>query len=259
MIKRFALIVSSVLWIYTAESSDWRRESDYATRLEQGVSREHVVWLTSDDHRFIALWTEAEKADNSNVAIILHDRDEYPDSFPLVHGLRTELPRYDWAALAIQLPLRESGAAAEDYFGLFDEARGRIHAAAEFLRNRGAKNIAVVGVGMGAAMASYTISLDPDGIFAFAAISLPLPNLSLPQAQVGDFIYDIALPFLDVYAEFDLPDVADTARRRRMLAKDNPVYRQVEISGENHSYRLDPERVVKRVYSWLALQAGQNY
>ena len=105
-------------------------------------------------------------------------------------------------------------------------------------------------------MAVYTLHLDPEAVYALVAISLPLPNSNLSQVQVGDFIKDIALPFLDLYAEFDLPDVTESARRRRMLAKDNPVYRQIKINGENHAYRNDPDRVIKRVYSWLDLDLG---
>ncbi|MBS4049844.1 MAG: DUF3530 domain-containing protein, partial [Methylomonas sp.] len=107
-------------------------------------------------------------------------------------------------------------------------------------------------------MAAYTLSQDPKGLDALATISLPLPDSALPQAQIGGFIKNIALPFLDVYAEFDLPEVADTARQRRMLGKDNPVYRQIRINGENHAYRHDPMMLIKRIYSWLALSLGPN-
>lgn len=253
------LLLSGLLALaFGAEASDRQRELDYAAYLQSSVSIGHVVWLTSSEQRFLALFTEAEKNDNTNAVIVLHDQGEHPDRQPLIQGLRTVLPRHNWTTLAIQLPLREAGARADDYYGLFDEARGRIQAGIEFLRNNGAQNIALVGVGMGAEMAVYTLSLDPEALLALATISLPLPDSAMPQAKIGDFIKNIALPFLDVYAEFDLPDVTDTARQRRMLAKDNPVYRQVEINGENHAYRNDPDRVIKRVYSWLALDLDSN-
>ena len=160
--------------------------------------------------------------------------------------------------MAIQLPLREAGAGAEDYYGLFDEGRDRIQVAIAYLRDHGAKDIALVGVGVGAAMAAYKLSLDPQAVFGLVAISLPLPDSTLPQARTGDFIRNIALPFMDLYAEFDWPDVTGTAGQRQLLARDNPAYRQIKIQDETHAYQLDPNLVVKRVYSWLALQAGQN-
>ena len=239
-------------------ASDRLRELDYASHLQGAISIGRAIWLMSDGQGFLGLLTEAEKADNSNAAIVLHDFGQHPDQQPLIHGMRTVLPLHNWTTLAIQLPLREIGAAAYDYYGLFDEARGRIRAAVAFLRNNGAQNIALIGIGTGAEMAAYTLSLDPDALFALVAISLPLPNSTLPQAQVGDFIKAIALPFFDIYAEFDLPDVIDSARQRRMLGKDNPVYRQLKINGDNHGYEHDPDRLVKRVYSWLALNLNPN-
>lgn len=233
-------------------ASDQVREWEYAATLEQNVATGRIVWLQDEWQRFLALFNEAEKTDNSRAVILLHDYGEYPDQRPLVHGLLAQLPQHGWAALAIQLPLREEGAAAAEYYGLFDEGRKRIDVAVDFVRQQGAQEIVLVGYGTGAAMAAYALSQQPNAISAFVAVSLPLPNSSLPQAQVGAFMKKIALPFLDVYAEADLPEVVDTARKRRMLAKDNPVYRQIKMLGENHAYRNDPGLVVKRIYSWLA-------
>lgn len=242
----------------SVEAGNQQRELDYAASLRQVADMGHAVWLNAGGQQFLALFAEAEKTDNSQAVIILHDMGEHPDQQPVIHGLRTVLPRHNWTTLSIQLPLREIGAGRQDYYGLFDEAQGRIQAAVVYLRAQGAKNIAVVGYGVGAAMAAYTISLDPGGLAAFAAISLPLPESTLPQVQIGEFIKNIALPFLDVYAEFDLPEVVDTARRRRMLGKDNPVFRQIRINGENHAYQHDPMMLIKRIYSWLALSLGPN-
>lgn len=251
------LVVLSVAF-GAVEASNRQRELDYADNLQQTLHIGRAIWLTSEGERFFAVFTEAEKTDNSQAAIILHDMGEHPDQRPLIHGLRTVLPQHGWATLSIQMPLREIGANRDAYYGLFDEAHGRIQAAAAYLRDQGAENIAVIGYGVGAAMAAYSLSRDPKGLAALAAISPPLPEISLPQAQTGEFIKNIALPFLDVYAEFDLPDVVDTARRRRMLGKDNPVFRQIKINGENHAYQQDPTLLIKRIYSWLALSLGPN-
>ncbi len=145
-----------------------------------------------------------------------------------------------------------------DYYSLFAESRSRIEAAVDYLQKNGAKNIVVVGYGLGALMATYAISEKPDNIVALAAISLAVPETTMPQAQTQTFIKNIALPFLDIYAEFDLPAVADTAGQRRMAGKDNPVYRQVRMNGENHAYQQDNERLVKRVYSWLSSTFQQD-
>lgn len=250
------------LWLslsaMAANAGDRQRESDFARMIEQTVSQGELVRLKAGDTEFVALFTEAEKADNAHSAIVLHDSGENPDQRPLIHGLRTTLPQHGWSTLSIQMPLREIGAKRDDYYPLFDEADSRIRAAVDYLRAKGAKDIALVGYGTGAAMAAYALSSNPDGLFALAAISLPLTESSLPQAQTGDFIKNIALPILDIYAEFDLPEVADTARKRRLSGKDNPVFRQVKVNGENHSFQHDPGMLIKRIYSWLTLNLSPN-
>lgn len=258
MIGRLLILCGLLALAVVVNASDQQREQVYANELQASVSTGRIVWLTSGNQRFLSLMTEAERTDNTNAVLVLHDMGDQPDQQPLIHGLRIALSQYDWTTLAIQLPLREIGASAEDYYALFDEARGRIQAAVEFLRNNGAENVAVVGVGMGAAMAAYTLNLDPNALFALITISLPVPDSNLPQTKIADFMKNIALPFLDIYAEFDLPNVVDSARQRRMWAKDNPVYRQIKMSNESHAYRYNPNLVIKRVYSWLAMNLTPN-
>ncbi|MGY6276981.1 DUF3530 family protein [Methylomonas sp. MgM2] len=258
MILRILLLCGFLIHSLGADASDRLRELEYANELQRGGLIGNVVRLSAEGQSFLGLMTDAERTDNKNAVLVLHDMGGHPDQKPLVHGLRTILAEHDWMTLAIQLPLRETGAHAVDYYGLFDEAKMRIESAVEYLRNNGAKNIAIVGVGVGAAMAAYTLSLDPNALFALVTISLPVPDLNLPQANIGDFIKNIALPFLDIYAEFDLPEVAGSAHLRKMSAKDNPVYRQIKINGENHAYRFNPNLVIKRVNSWLALNLSPN-
>lgn len=246
------------LWAGSPQAGGSQREMDYADYLRQTVPMEQGIWLGEGGQSFFALLTEAEKSDHVRAVLLLHDMGEHPDQKPIMHGLRGVLPQHNWTTLSIQLPVREAGAGRADYYGLFDEAHGRIQTAVRYLRKIGAKDIAVVGHGMGAAMAAYSLSLDPNGLAALALVSLAVPDSSLPQAQTGEFIRNIALPILDLYAEFDLPEVVDTARRRRMLGKDNPVYRQVRMNGENHAFAQDPNLLIKRIYSWLALSLGPN-
>ena len=251
MTVRWVLVWCFWLNCHAANASDQQREQEFAVSIQNRLSIGRVLWLEANQHKFLAIFTESDKTRNLQAAIILHDQGEHPDNQPLVHDLRTELPAHNWATLSIQLPLREIGAVATDYYGLFDEAQSRILVAIKSLQDQGFKQIALVGVGTGAEMAAYSMSLKPQGLLGLVAISLPITNHSIPQAQTGEFITKIALPMLDIYAEFDLPEVIDTARQRRMLAKDNPGYRQTKLNGEDHHYQQDPALLVKQVYSWL--------
>jgi hypothetical protein len=55
-----------------------------------------------------------------------------------------------------------------------------------------------------------------------------------------------------------LPAVLDSARQRRMAGKDNPVYRQIRMDGEDHGYQQDYDLLVKRVYSWLTTTVSED-
>jgi hypothetical protein len=46
--------------------------------------------------------------------------------------------------------------------------------------------------------------------------------------------------------------VLETAQLRRLAGKDNPVFWQQKMVGENHTYQQDYELLVKRVYGWLS-------
>lgn len=249
--KRFIFLLL-VLSALAVEAGDNRRELDYAENIQAYPLEGKIVWLQAGEQRFLALYAETEKTDNANAAIILHDAGEYPDQKPLAHALRTQLPQHNWATLAVQMPLREPGAGDADYYPLFIQANERIAAAVDYLQKNAAKNIVIIGHGLGGLMAAYAVNEKADKIAALVAISLPVPDSSAPQAQTLAFIKTIARPFFDMYAEFDLPAVADTAYQRRMAGKENPVYRQVRMDGENHAFQQDPERLVKRLYSWLS-------
>lgn len=251
------VLVWLMLWsiAVTAPASDSRREQDYALDIQRQQPGGEVVWLTAANQSFLALYTEAEKTDNSEVAIILHDQGGHPDAMPFVHRLRMTLPLHNWASLALQMPIRENGASEADYYSLFDEASARIDAAIEYLLTHGAKRIVIVGYGMGSLMAAHRLAGKPNDVMAFVAISMPLLN---DAATSLDLIKKVQMPFLDVYAEFDPSTVTGSVRQRRMAGKDNPVYRQIRMDGEDHGYQQDYDLLVKRVYSWLKATVSGN-
>ncbi len=246
---------SRLLFLYCVSAFAWAgdsiRELDYAGEIQQILPIEQVVWLTALDHKFLGLFLDAEKTDNAYAVLILHDIGQHPDRKQVVHLLRTELPLHGFASLSVQMPLREIGAGAEEYYPLFDEANARIQAGLAYLRERGAKNIAIVGYGLGANMAAYSLTVSAKGVSALIAISLGLPDAAQPQTNVQEFLQRFALPFLDIYAEFDLPAVLYSARQRRVLARENPAYWQIRLDGLDHSYKEDTQLLVKRVLSWL--------
>jgi dienelactone hydrolase len=177
----------------------------------------------------------------------------HPDQQQLIYGLRVFLPEHNWVTLALQMPLREAGVDREDYYALFPAAAARIQAGINYAKSNGAENIVVVGYGLGGLMGVYALSEQVADIKALVTISLPVPSTENKAAQTLEFIKKIKIPMLDIYGALDVSDVAESARDRRLAAKENTGYRQIKINDEGHAYVHDEGLLIKRIYSWLGV------
>lgn len=251
---KYWFVFMSGFWGFACGATDIAREADYAERIAKTLSIGEIVWLQANERKFLSIYTETEYPDVKDAAIILHDKGAHPDRKPLIHGLRTELPKHRWSTLALQMPLREPGAEAEDYFALFVEATARLRAAVNFLEKKEYENIVIVGHGMGALMALQAQSALQDDIKALAMIDIPVTRNRVARAV--EWIRQAELPLLDLLVSREIPSMDVNSAKRRLAAKDNIHYRQVSIND-------DDAMTVKRVYSWLrrtmeALASAEN-
>lgn len=246
-----ARLLSDACW-----ASDQKREAEFADGINKTLAMGKAVWLESEGKNFLGLYTQTEKAAGKGAVIILHDMGGHPDQRQLIYGLRVFLPEHNWSTLALQMPLRETGAEQEDYYALFPEAAARIQAGIGYAKGHGAKNIVVVGYGLGGLMGVYALSEQAADIKALVTISLPVPATENKTAQTLELIKKIKMPMLDIYGALDVADVAESARDRRLAAKENASYRQIKIDDEGHTYLHDEGLLVKRIYSWLGVTVG---
>lgn len=246
-----AYLLGGVCW-----ASDEKREADFAEGINKTLTMGKAVWLESEGKNFLGLYTETEKSASKGAVIILHDMGGHPDQQQLIHGLRIFLPEHNWATLSLQMPLRETGVEKEEYYALFPEAAARIQAGINYAKNNGAENIVVVGYGLGGLMGVYAQSEQTADIKALVTISLPVPATQNKAAQTLEFIKKIKIPMLDIYGAIDVTDVTESAKDRRLAAKENTGYRQIKINDEGHAYLHDEGLLVKRIYSWLGVTVG---
>ncbi len=243
--------------IYCQAASSWAaneiRELEYAEEIKSSFFTGKIIWLKTKNKSFMVLYTETEDVENLGTVIILHPMGGHPNQKKLISPLRTYFPEHNWATLSLQMPVLGIGAKEQEYYALFDDAKERIQAAIDYLLSAKVKNIALIGYGLGGMMAVYYIkeNANKTDIDALVAISLAVPETDRNQAQIIDFISSIKQPFLDIFAEFDVPEVTKSARQRRIAGKNNPSYRQFEIKGEGHLFLHDEGLAVKRIYSWI--------
>lgn len=236
-----------------SRASNELREIQYAEAIEATVTVGEIVWLEANSKKFLALYRETEEQENLGTAIILHPMDGHPAQKKIINPLRTYLPEHKWATLSLQMPVLGIGAKVDEYYILFDDAKSRIQAAIDYLVAAKIKNIVLIGYGLGGTMAVYYINENASDtkVKAIAAISLIVPKSDHKNVQIIEFLNNIQQPFLDIFAEFDAPEVTDSARQRRVAAKENDAFRQFEVKGEGHLFQHDEGLLVKRVYSWV--------
>ena len=258
MIRLFLILILNC-FIASSWASNELRELEYAEEIESSFSTGGIVWLKAKpevkakEKSFLALYTQTEPESNVGTAIILHPMGGHPNQAKLIKPLRTFLPQHNWASLSLQMPVLSLGAKEQEYFSLFDEASTRIEAALAFLESAEAKNIVLIGYGLGGMMALYYLKNNSQSttVKALVTISLAVPKTSYKNAQITDFIEQIEQPVLDIFAEYDLPEVVDTARKRKVSGASSKAYRQIKLAGEGHLYQHDEGLLVKRVYSWM--------
>lgn len=122
------MLVSTV---YADYQPDYAREARLAEQIVDDIFDGEPVWLSANDHRFLAIHTPNEDQAKGTV-IILHGRGYHPD-WPEVAGpLRTGLVDAGWSTLSVQMPVLKKGRLYYDYLPLFRFSRGRIESAISY-------------------------------------------------------------------------------------------------------------------------------
>jgi len=176
----------------------------------------------------------------------------------VVQPLRIGLPEHGWETLSIQVPVAREGASESEWDTTVPEAAPRIDAALEFLKQRNILNVAIVAHSHGARMAAHFLAnRQPKQVQAFVAIGMSADPSDRTTGNLAA-LRKINLPILDLYGELDLPQVKDTARERRLAARDakNQRYRQTEVAGADHFFANQSELLLAQVRSWLTREAG---
>lgn len=238
---RLALSLVLLLLCLDVHAQDYPREKRWADQVVPGLVVGEAVWIAQkNDHKFLSLWTEAEKP--RGAIILAHGRGWNPD-FELYGVLRVKLAEQGYSTLSIQLPILGGGAKIGDYIPTYPEAAERFQLAANWLKARGYNNISIVSHSLGATMSNqYLINTNDTSVKAWVFIGI-INGL--------EEMFRIKIPVLDVYGgkDWEVTQVGAYERRRQILKIAGS--QQVVVPDALHFFEQKEEELVKVVVTWL--------
>lgn len=264
-------------------------EKQWAEKLEKSIKIGKPEWLQAKGTKFLSIYTADRSGLPQGGLILLHGLGLHPNAPAVIRPVRTQMPRYGWATLSLQMPVLGPDANLKDYGPLFDQVPDRIRAGIEFLKSKNIANVVLIGYDLGAAMGSaylaQTGSPGNSGVHAFIGISMDAPEGMDPRMHNPTSMEKIVIPIMDVFGKLDDPDVTQSAKLRsraartaglnaqRMDSKDafkdsgmartapdekagSISYRQIIIPGADHSFKGHEDVLVKRIRGWLQRHAA---
>jgi pimeloyl-ACP methyl ester carboxylesterase len=219
-------------------SPDYAREARWAREVEPSVVIGEPVYLaTPSQPRVLALYTEA--ADAKGGVIVIHGAGLHPD-WGLIGGLRTGLADAGFTTLSVQMPVLGADALRDEYNAIIPQAVERIGVAIAWLKSRGVRRIAIVAHSVGAAMSDAYLASPAERIDASVVIGMGMAFEAAPRQ-----------PVLDVEAQFDFPQVRDSALWRAAKLPRDSCSRHVVIAGADHFMENRQKELVAAIVPFL--------
>lgn len=232
------MLFASCAAAHAQSRSDAAREKRWAEQVLASLVVGDAVYLEARGARFLALHAAAAKP--RGTVLLAHGPGLHPD-----HGITGELRMHladrGYTTLSLQMPLlgaEDEGGPA--YRELFPEAAERIAAGVAFLRERGAKRIAIVSHAMGSAMAHEYLRRNRDGpVSAWAALSFYGVFEAMP------------FPVFDLYGSNDYRGIRWPAGERKRVLEKVPGSRQLAAPDGGRFLAGGEQTVLREVAAFL--------
>lgn len=231
MNTRLLLLASALCFACAppARAQDFEREARWRDEVVPNLVVGEAVDLPGPHGRsFLGLFTSVPEAQTA--IVIVHGIGVHPDH-GIIGRLRMDLADRGFTTLAIQMPVLAADADAGAYLPLFADAARRIGAAADWLHEKGDRDLLLVSHSMGARMANAYF----DGLAAGKPPFRTWISLGLSGGYTPAFAGRLPVATFDVYGESDLPAVLAAAEARGTTARATGGGQQ-RIAGANHFY-----------------------
>ncbi|MDH5692494.1 MAG: alpha/beta hydrolase family protein, partial [Gammaproteobacteria bacterium] len=247
-----------------------------------------VVWLDENGWQIFSLYKESPRSDLQGGVILLHDVGTHPDWPQIIAPLRQRLTQSGWNTLSLMMPsFDDNQDDNESLQWLYVDSEKRITSAINHFQNKNVLNIVIVAHGHSASVAAHYLSQQPaDSVRALVGIGFTTrPEQPGAWQDVASSLSKLQIPVLDIYGELDNPDVLRGANSRLEAAqrsgRANPTqtspqrtvkvrqlawkktqnlgYRQLNITGADHYFSKQQDRLINQIDGWLRVYAqGQE-
>lgn len=235
------LVALALIASPSGKAQDHEREARWATEtLATLVDGEPVRLAQRNGHRFLGLWLPAQQP--RGAVIIAHGRGWAPDH-DLYGILRVKLAEAGYSTLSIQMPVLPSSAKIGDYLPTYGDADERFSLAADWLRARGNKKLAIVSHSLGATMANhYLIHRSDPKVDAWVFIGI-INGL--------EDMFRIQIPVLDIYGSLDWSVTVVGADERRRQILRIPGSRQQVVDSAMHFFEGRQDVLNRAIVAFL--------
>ena len=262
-IRLFAVVglLMSSLFCVQADAqtiSNVAREKNWADQIVGSVVVGEAVWLRARQHKFLGLYTAPAEA-SSWAVILLHGRGVHP-AWGFFDNLRSDIADAGFHTLSLQLPILAQDAKFGSYGQTFPEAYDRIDTGIRFLKQKGIRNIILLGHSTGAMSAvAFAAKHSRTPLAGIVAIGLSTFANGPDAMQPVLMLKSVRIPLLDIYGANDLHEVLSyvSARRSAAVAANNKSYTAVRVPDTDHFFTDQYEALKKHTLDWLRRTKGK--
>ncbi len=190
--------------------------------------------------------------------ILLHDAFAHINDDPIISGLRTYLPNHGWASLSLETPFTTYEALPLTQNELSAEIKTRANEAIQFLREQGFQQIAIIGEGLGATLASHVAANVTDGsILTVVCINSVQHPLLSAEIHPNEILARLEIPVLDLQISTTPLGASYTNNqlRHHTIKAGNPKYTWIHLPANNLHGGATPIKL--RIRGWLQRQSSQ--
>ncbi len=214
----------------------------------QSTQADEVATFSSASHDIKAYYLKETSGDANGGVIIVSDIGQPPQISGLNNTLRHVLANHHWHTLALDM------SEVTD-----DNTSDVINDGIAFLNDKGVFNIAILGIGAGAAQAILSVSKLPEPgpeqqFEQIRALLMINAKNSIPDSDTNilQSMSNIRVPILDTYVMNDYR-LQELARERKKTARSLPgrQYQQVRIPLINNANQMQENSLTKRIRGWL--------